>query len=167
MSADHPVRRVVVVHGWPATHLHARRRRTVPDPRNRLLHPRPEDDDALRATEQLAQIAVEAEMVPLRNTVVIPQVTEAFDQAGRPVNPLAEITLGITLEDGIHGNRHGFGRSHRVNRALATKKSPGHARCESTGPSVLRHRTSNTADRSTLVSRDFGTLVSSLRQSAV
>jgi NAD(P)H-dependent FMN reductase len=33
----------------------------------------------VRAIEHLAQIAIEAEMVPLRTAVVIPQVAEAFD----------------------------------------------------------------------------------------
>jgi NAD(P)H-dependent FMN reductase len=53
----------------------------------------------VRAIEHLAQIAIEAEMVPLRTAVVIPQVTEAFDQAGEPVNPVAEVSLGIALDD--------------------------------------------------------------------
>ena len=33
----------------------------------------------VRAIEHLAQIAVEAELVPLRSSVIIPQVVEAFD----------------------------------------------------------------------------------------
>jgi NAD(P)H-dependent FMN reductase len=53
----------------------------------------------VRAIEHLAQIAVEAEMVPLRTAVVIPQVAEAFDDAGKPVNPVAEVSLGIALDD--------------------------------------------------------------------
>jgi NAD(P)H-dependent FMN reductase len=53
----------------------------------------------VRAIEHLAQIAIEAEMVPLRTAVVIPQVAEAFDEAGRPVNPVAEVSLGIALDD--------------------------------------------------------------------
>jgi NAD(P)H-dependent FMN reductase len=52
----------------------------------------------VRAIEHLAQIAVEAEMVPLRTVTVLPQVAEAFD-AGRPVNPVAEISLRIGLDD--------------------------------------------------------------------
>jgi NAD(P)H-dependent FMN reductase len=52
----------------------------------------------IRAIEHLAQIAVEAEMVPLRTVTVIPQVMEAFD-AGTPVSPMAELSLRIGLDD--------------------------------------------------------------------
>jgi NAD(P)H-dependent FMN reductase len=53
----------------------------------------------VRAIEHLAQIAIEAEMVPLRTAIVIPQVAEAFGEAGKPVNPVAEVSLGIALDD--------------------------------------------------------------------
>jgi len=53
----------------------------------------------VRAIEHLAQIAVEAELVPLRASVIIPQVVEAFDVDGMPINPLTEISLKITLDD--------------------------------------------------------------------
>lgn len=53
----------------------------------------------LRAIEHLAQIAIEAEMVPLRTAVIIPQVAEAFDVAGRPINPVADISLDVALDD--------------------------------------------------------------------
>jgi NAD(P)H-dependent FMN reductase len=53
----------------------------------------------VRAIEHLAQIAVEAEMVPLRTTTIFPQVFEAFDQEQRPKNPVAEVTLRISLDD--------------------------------------------------------------------
>jgi NAD(P)H-dependent FMN reductase len=53
----------------------------------------------VRAIEHLAQIAIEAEMVPLRTAVVIPQVTEAFDEAGEPRNPVTEISLAVALDD--------------------------------------------------------------------
>ena len=36
-----------------------------------------------RAVEQLALIAIEAELVPLRNTVLVGEVTKAFDDRGR------------------------------------------------------------------------------------
>lgn len=52
-----------------------------------------------RAVEHLALIAIEAEAVPLRNSVLIPFVTEAFDEDGKPKNPATEIALGITLDD--------------------------------------------------------------------
>ena len=53
----------------------------------------------VRAIEHLAQIAVEAEMVPLRTVTIFPQVFEAFDEEQRPRNPVAEISLRIALDD--------------------------------------------------------------------
>jgi len=53
----------------------------------------------VRAIEHLAQIGVEAELVPVRTAVVIPQVFQAFDDEGQPVDPLAEVSLGIALDD--------------------------------------------------------------------
>jgi NAD(P)H-dependent FMN reductase len=53
----------------------------------------------VRAIEHLAQIAIEAELVPLRTSVIVPQVTEAFDVDGEPFNPLTDISLGIALDD--------------------------------------------------------------------
>ena len=53
----------------------------------------------VRAIEHLAQIAIEAELVPLRAAVVIPQVADAFDEAGQPLNPVTDISLGVALDD--------------------------------------------------------------------
>jgi NAD(P)H-dependent FMN reductase len=52
-----------------------------------------------RAVEHLALIFIEAEAVPLRNTVLIPFVAEAFDEDGEPKNTATQIALGITLDD--------------------------------------------------------------------
>jgi NAD(P)H-dependent FMN reductase len=52
-----------------------------------------------RAVEHLALIAIEAEAVPLRNTVLIPFVADAFGDDGRPTNRATEIALSITLDD--------------------------------------------------------------------
>jgi NAD(P)H-dependent FMN reductase len=52
-----------------------------------------------RAVEHLALIFIEAEAVPLRNTVLIPFVAEAFDEDGKPKNAATQIALGITLDD--------------------------------------------------------------------
>ncbi len=52
-----------------------------------------------RAVEHLALIFIEAEAVPLRNSVLIPFVANAFDESGNPTNPATEIALGITLDD--------------------------------------------------------------------
>jgi NAD(P)H-dependent FMN reductase len=53
----------------------------------------------VRAIEHLAQIGIEAEMVPLRTAVIIPQVAEAFDEQGLPLNPVTDISLNIALDD--------------------------------------------------------------------
>ena len=53
----------------------------------------------IRAIEHLAHVFVEAEAVPLRNTVVIPFVRTAFGADGEPVNPETDIRLQVMLED--------------------------------------------------------------------
>ena len=53
----------------------------------------------VRAIEHLAQIAIEAEMVPIRAAVVIPRVAEAFDGSGLPVDPVTDVSLGVALDD--------------------------------------------------------------------
>jgi len=53
----------------------------------------------VRAIEHLAQIAVEAEMMPIRTVTIFPQVFEAFDTQHRPVNPVAGLSLRIGLDD--------------------------------------------------------------------
>ena len=53
----------------------------------------------IRAIEHLAHIFVEAEAVPLRNTVVLTYVTTAFDDEGKPVNPVSDISLQVMLDD--------------------------------------------------------------------
>lgn len=52
-----------------------------------------------RAVEHLALIAIEAEAVPLRNTVLMPFIQQAFDEAGEPRDPRTETALEITLDD--------------------------------------------------------------------
>ena len=53
----------------------------------------------IRAIEHLAQVAVEAEAVPLRSSVVIPYVGNAFDADGRPADPMTRVSLDILLDD--------------------------------------------------------------------
>jgi NAD(P)H-dependent FMN reductase len=53
----------------------------------------------VRAIEHLAQIAIEAEMVPLRTATIFPQVFEAFTPDHQPVNPVADLSLRIALDD--------------------------------------------------------------------
>jgi NAD(P)H-dependent FMN reductase len=52
-----------------------------------------------RVIEHFAHVAIETEMVPLRNSVIIPFVNEAFDDADEPVNPLTDVSLSIVLDD--------------------------------------------------------------------
>jgi NAD(P)H-dependent FMN reductase len=53
----------------------------------------------IRAIEHLAHVFIEAEAVPLRNTVVIPFVGTAFDNNGEPVSPETDIRLQVMLDD--------------------------------------------------------------------
>jgi NAD(P)H-dependent FMN reductase len=53
----------------------------------------------VRAIEHLAHIAIEAEMVPLRSTVLIPLVGTAFDGNGDPEDPASATAAGIMLDD--------------------------------------------------------------------
>jgi len=53
----------------------------------------------VRAVEHLAQVTIEAEMVPLRNSILIPQVHNAFDADGQPTNEVAERSIAVTLGD--------------------------------------------------------------------
>lgn len=53
----------------------------------------------VRAIEHLAHVAIEAEMVPLRNSVVIPFVAGAFGPDGQPVDPRTSTAAKILLED--------------------------------------------------------------------
>lgn len=54
---------------------------------------------ATRAIEHLAHIAIEADMAPLRSSVLIPFVTTAFDESGAPLDPMSDVALTITLDD--------------------------------------------------------------------
>jgi NAD(P)H-dependent FMN reductase len=53
----------------------------------------------IRAVEHLAHIAIEAELVPLRNTVVIPYVTAAFGPDGEPLDDQTQAATKIMLDD--------------------------------------------------------------------
>ena len=53
----------------------------------------------VRAIEHLAQIGIEAELVPLRSAVVIPHVTQAFNESGDPINPVTDLSLQVALDD--------------------------------------------------------------------
>jgi NAD(P)H-dependent FMN reductase len=75
-----------------------------------------------RAAEQLALVAIETELVPLRNTVLVAKVGAAFDEEGEPTDPTSDIALGITLDD-----LGWWGRALRQARA-AGELPPGSAR---------------------------------------
>ena len=53
----------------------------------------------IRAIEHLAHIAIEAELVPLRNNVVIPFVGAAFGPDGAPVDEWAQLAARVMLDD--------------------------------------------------------------------
>jgi len=53
----------------------------------------------VRAIEHLMDVAIEAEMVPLRDTVLIPRVESAFDEHGKPVDPMTDIAATVMLDD--------------------------------------------------------------------
>lgn len=53
----------------------------------------------VRVVEHLAHVAIEAEMVPLRNNVVIPFVGDAFGPDGQPADHRAGAALKILLDD--------------------------------------------------------------------
>jgi NAD(P)H-dependent FMN reductase len=53
----------------------------------------------IRAVEHLAHIAIEAEMVPLRNNVVIPFVDAAFTPDGQPADHHTTAAAKIMLDD--------------------------------------------------------------------
>jgi NAD(P)H-dependent FMN reductase len=53
----------------------------------------------VRAVEHLAAIAIEAEAVPLRNTVLIPFVGNAFDEHDQPKDPMTDVAMTVLLED--------------------------------------------------------------------
>jgi NAD(P)H-dependent FMN reductase len=54
---------------------------------------------AMRAIEHLAHVFVEAEAVPLRNTVVLPEVQTVFDESGEPKSPRTAAALQVMLDD--------------------------------------------------------------------
>jgi len=52
-----------------------------------------------RAIEHLAHVFVETESVPVRSSVIIPAVQDAFDAEGAPVNPITNVAADIMLDD--------------------------------------------------------------------
>lgn len=52
-----------------------------------------------RAVEHLAHVAIEMEMVPLRDTVLIPAVGAAFTDDGAAADPLADASLTVVLDN--------------------------------------------------------------------
>jgi len=53
----------------------------------------------IRAVEQLSLVAIDAELVPLRNTVLIARVESAFAPNGEPGDPGTERSLQLLLDD--------------------------------------------------------------------
>jgi NAD(P)H-dependent FMN reductase len=52
-----------------------------------------------RAVEQLALVAIEAELVPLRNSVLVGAVGSAFDEEGEPTSAASDAALTVMLDD--------------------------------------------------------------------
>jgi len=52
-----------------------------------------------RAVEHLAQIAIETELHPLKHSVLIPKVENAFNDRHDPIDPGTEIALAVVLDD--------------------------------------------------------------------
>jgi NAD(P)H-dependent FMN reductase len=52
-----------------------------------------------RAVEQLALIAIETELHPLKQSVLIPKIESAFNDQHDPIDPDTEIALQIVLDD--------------------------------------------------------------------
>lgn len=52
-----------------------------------------------RAIENLAHVSVEAEMILLRNSVIIPFVTNAFDENSKPTNFMTDAAATVMLDD--------------------------------------------------------------------
>ena len=53
----------------------------------------------VRAVEHLAAITIESDAVPLRSTVLIPFVGQAFGDDNRPKDPMTEIAMTVMLDD--------------------------------------------------------------------
>ena len=84
-------------------------------------------------------IAIEAEMVPLRQTVLIPKVEIAFDDTGVPIDPGTNVAMSVMLDDLAWWSAllaHGRGarrtptrgvQNARRARRIATRVAPGAA----------------------------------------
>ena len=53
----------------------------------------------MRAIEHLVHVYTETESVPVRNSVVIPHVREAFGADGQPKDPATDAAADIMLDD--------------------------------------------------------------------
>jgi len=53
----------------------------------------------VRAVEHLMDVAIESEMVPLRDTVLIAKVATAFDGKHAPIDPMSEVAMTVMLDD--------------------------------------------------------------------
>ncbi|MFK7831173.1 MAG: NADPH-dependent FMN reductase [Congregibacter sp.] len=67
---------------------------------------------AVRAIEHLIQIVSTLEAMPLRNAVMIGKVSEAFDEQGKPVDPMTQLVAQIMADD-----VHWWGNALRSARA--------------------------------------------------
>jgi NAD(P)H-dependent FMN reductase len=54
---------------------------------------------AMRAIEHLATVFVEADAVPLRSSVVVPEANDAFGPDGEPLKAITKVSLDVQLDD--------------------------------------------------------------------
>lgn len=66
----------------------------------------------VRAIEHLIQSALTQEAAPLRSTVMIGGVGQAFDAAGEPISPMTQAALDLVIDDLVW-----WGRTLRAGRA--------------------------------------------------
>ena len=52
-----------------------------------------------RAVEHLGQIMLETEAVPVRTPALVPMVSAAFDEQGKPTSPMLDAGLTVMLDD--------------------------------------------------------------------
>lgn len=52
-----------------------------------------------RAIENLVHVSVEAELILLRNSVMIPFVSKAFSEDSKPISPMTEAAATVMLDD--------------------------------------------------------------------
>ena len=104
----------------------------------------------VRAVEHLAHVLIEAEAVPLRNAVLIPQVGSAFDDDGAPRDPATVRAATIMLDDlAWWGELLSYGRSRGELRPAAFRLRAAMAEAASESSTGDEDKSSDVDDRVT------------------